>query len=49
MDADKRELVEEKKRLRARVDDSEGTVHALQEQAQVLTDALDEARRAGKP
>jgi transposase len=48
MDADKRELIEENRRLRARVDELEGMVRALQEQVQVLTAALEEARRAGK-
>jgi transposase len=48
MDADKRELVEENRRLRARVEELEGMVRALQEQVQVLTAALEEARRSGK-
>jgi transposase len=48
MDAEKRELVEENRRLRARVEELEGMVRALQEQVQVLTAALEEARRSGK-
>ena len=48
MDADKRELIEENRRLRARVEELEGMVRALQEQVQVLTAALEESRRAGK-
>jgi len=48
MDAEKRELIEENRRLRARVEELERMVRALQEQVQVLTAALEEARRAGK-
>ena len=48
MDAEKRELIEENRRLRARVEELEGMVRALQEQVQVLTAALEESRRAGK-
>jgi transposase len=48
MDADKQDLIEENGRLRARVDELEGMVRALQEQVQVLTAALEEAWRAGK-
>jgi transposase len=48
MDAEKRRLIEENRRLRARVEELEGMVRALQEQVQVLTAALEEARRAGK-
>ena len=48
MDAEKRELIEENRRLRARVEELEGMVRALQEEVQVLTAALEEARRAGK-
>jgi len=48
MDAEKRELIAENRRLRARVKELEAMVRALQEQVQVLTAALEEARRAGK-
>jgi transposase len=48
MDAEKRELIEENRRLRARLEELERTVHVLQEQVQVLSTALEEARRAGK-
>lgn len=48
MDAEKRKLIEENQRLRARVGELERMVRALQEQVQVLTAALEEARRAGK-
>jgi transposase len=48
MDAEKRELIEENRRLRARVTEVEGMVRAMREQIQVLTAALEEARRAGK-
>jgi transposase len=49
MDAEKRRLLmEENRRLRARVEELERIVRALQEQVQVLTAALEEARRAGK-
>ena len=48
MDAEKRELIEENRRLRARVEELERTVRVLQEQVQVLAAALEEARRAGK-
>jgi transposase len=48
MDAEKRKLIEENRRLRARVDELEGVVRTLQEQVQVLSAALEEARRAGK-
>jgi len=48
MDAEKRRLMEENQRLRARVEELEGIVRALKEQLQVLTAALEEARRAGK-
>jgi len=48
MDAEKRRLIEENRRLRARVEELERMVRALQEQVQVLTTALEEARRAGK-
>ena len=40
--------MEENRRLRARVEELERIVRALQEQVQVLTAALEEARRAGK-
>lgn len=46
--ADNRRLAEENRRLRARVEELERTVRRLQEQVQVLTQALEEARRAGK-
>jgi transposase len=48
MDVEKRRLIEENRRLRARVDELEGTVRALREQVQVLSAALEETRRAGK-
>jgi transposase len=48
MDAEKRKLIEENRRLRARVEELEQTVRGLQEQVQVLSTALEEARRAGK-
>jgi len=48
MDADKRRLNEENQRLRARVEELERTVRSLREEAQVLSAALEEARRAGK-
>jgi transposase len=48
MDAEKRKLIEENRCLRARVGELEGTVRALQEQVQVVSAALEEARRAGK-
>jgi len=48
MDAEKGELIEENRRLKARVAELEGMVRALQEQVQVLTVTLEEARRAGK-
>jgi transposase len=48
MDAEKRELIKENRRLRARVEELEGMVRALQEQVQVLAAALEESRRAGK-
>ena len=48
MDAEKRKLIEENRRLRARVEELEGMVRALQEQVQVLTAALEESQRAGK-
>jgi hypothetical protein len=44
MDAEKRELIEENRRLRARVEELEGIVRALQEQIQVLSTAMEEAR-----
>lgn len=48
MDAEKRELIQENRRLWARVEELERTVRALQEQVHVLLAALEEARRAGK-
>jgi len=48
MDAEKRKLIEENRRLRTRVEELEPTVRGLQEQGQVLSAALEEARRAGK-
>ena len=48
MDAEIRKLIQENRRLRARVSELEGIVRALQEQVQVLSAALEEARRAGK-
>jgi transposase len=48
MDAEKRALIEENRRLRARVEELERIVRTLQGQVQVLTAALEEARRAGK-
>jgi hypothetical protein len=44
MDAEKRELIEENRRLLARVEELEGIVRALQEQIQVLSTAMEEAR-----
>jgi transposase len=48
MDAEKRRLIEENRRLRARVAELEGMVRAMREQIQTLTAALEESRRAGK-
>lgn len=48
MDVEKRKLIKENRRLRARVEELEGTVRGLQEQVQILSAALEEARRAGK-
>lgn len=48
MDAEKQELIEENRRLRAAVEELRRTVRGLQEQVQVLSAALEEARRAGK-
>ena len=48
MDAEKGRLIEENRRLRATVEELEQTVRSLQEQVQILSAALEEARRAGK-
>ena len=48
MDAEKRELIEENRRLRDAVKELEGMVCALREQNQILAAALKETRRAGK-
>jgi transposase len=48
MDAEKRELIEQNRRLQARVEELEGMVRGLHEQVRVLSAALEEARRAGK-
>ena len=48
MDAEKRKLIEENRRLRAQVVELEGMVRAMREQIQALTAALEESRRAGK-
>jgi uncharacterized protein YlxW (UPF0749 family) len=41
MDAEKRKLIEENRRLRATVEELERTVRSLQEQVQVLSAALE--------
>jgi len=46
--AENRRLAKDNQRLRARVEELERAVRGLQEQVQVLTAALEEARRAGK-
>ena len=48
MDAEKRKLIEENRRLRARLEELEGMVRALQEQVELLTAELEESQRAGK-
>ncbi len=48
MDAEQRKLIEENRCLRATVEELEQSVRRLREQVQILSAALEEARRAGK-